>query len=293
MSGPKLRALVIGLIASLLLCLSMLGTPMLTAASSSIETNKDVYRVGDVMTITVRDPNANVNRFFADTIEVIVKSTSDPGGIKVVLTETGTDTGVFKGSVLLSGALAVGLNTLYVKPGDEITIVYGGITHKVRVASHEAVIVTTTATTAPTKTAPPKTISRTEALVPSEITNVTITTNVTIPVAPPVKVVNESLEELILMLKELKEDLKTLKDSKMALVRIQAVASIIAEKAYEEAKAGNLEDAKELALTALNMTRGVIKAYDEKAEVVKKYSESFENICEALAELIRAYTGSS
>ena len=89
MGRPKFRALVIGLIASLLLCLSMLGTPMLTAASASIETDKDVYRVGDVMTITVRDPNANVNRFFADTIEVIVKSTSDPGGIKVVLTETG------------------------------------------------------------------------------------------------------------------------------------------------------------------------------------------------------------
>jgi len=280
MGRPKLRALIVGLIALLILCFSML-TPMLTAGSVSIETDKDVYKVGDTIKITVRDPSANVNGFLIDAITVILKSTSYPVGTEVTLYETDVDTGVFTGTVIISDT-QIGPGYIYTKPGDEILIVYGGITHKVRVASHEAVIVTTTATTTPTKTVPP-----------SEITNVAITTNVTIPVAPPVKVVNESLEELILMLRELKEDLKTLKDSKMALVRIQAVASVIAEKAYEEAKAGNLEKAKELASIALNLTQGVIEAYDKKAEVVKKYSESFENICEALAELIRAYAGSS
>ena len=107
-----------------------------------------------------------------------------------------------------------------------------------------------------------------------------------------VKNITDAIEKLIVAvnetLKEFREDLEALRDARMTLVRVQAVAGIIAERAYEEAEAGNLTRAEELANVALNLTHRVIQAYHEKALVLQEYVEAFRKFCEAIYILSEA-----
>jgi len=87
-----------------------------------IETDKKAYNVGERIRITVKDPDANENLDVVETRPVRVYSTSDPIGTSINLVETGKNTGVFVGEVLLSEVPGPG--RVYVKFGDTVTIEY-------------------------------------------------------------------------------------------------------------------------------------------------------------------------
>jgi len=103
-------------------------------------------------------------------------------------------------------------------------------------------------------------------------------------------VINETLSSLKKLLDELRDDIEALREAKMTLTKIEAVAGTLADKAFEKAKSEEINEAEKLARKALNITNGVINAYYRKAQVFETYAIAFKNICEALAELIRALT---
>jgi len=104
-------------------------------------------------------------------------------------------------------------------------------------------------------------------------------------------IINKTLSSLKELLDELRDDIEALKEAKIALTKIEAVAGVVADKALEEAKLGNVDEALTLAQKALNLTNGVIDAYYRKAKVFETYAIAFRNICEGLAKLIKALTG--
>jgi predicted transcriptional regulator len=55
--------------------------------------------------------------------------------------------------------------------------------------------------------------------------------------------INETLELIRLMGENLRNDSKVMVDASLALVRIEAVAGVLAERAYEKAREGGLEEA--------------------------------------------------
>ena len=104
-------------------------------------------------------------------------------------------------------------------------------------------------------------------------------------------IINKTLSSLKELLDELRDDIEALREAKIALTKIEAVAGVVADKALEEAKLGNIDKALTLAQKALNLTNGVIDAYYRKAKVFETYAIAFRNICEGLAKLIKALTG--
>jgi len=88
----------------------------------NITTDKNYYDIGDKIKVTIEDPDADKDPSIVNTIRVRVTSTSDAVGATVTLAETGPDTGVFTGEVLLSDTIGPG--RVYVNLGDEVTISY-------------------------------------------------------------------------------------------------------------------------------------------------------------------------
>ena len=84
--------------------------------------DKSYYDVGDMATVTVNDPDANVNPDMLDTVQVTVYSSSDPVGQTLTATETGENTGVFTTTVQVSSSIATG--KVYAKYGDTLTASY-------------------------------------------------------------------------------------------------------------------------------------------------------------------------
>jgi len=87
-----------------------------------ITTDKDAYNIGEKIKINITDPDAN-NTTGIDMIKVKVTSTTDPVGVYVTLVETGPNTGVFTGEVLVTDT-AIGTGYILARLGDEITITY-------------------------------------------------------------------------------------------------------------------------------------------------------------------------
>ncbi len=110
------------------------GTPVLLKKTVKfiswnpvIMTNKEYYSIGQSINITIKDPDANKNPNVRETITVVIKSTAYPMGKTVTLLETGPDTGVFSGVVVITDNLANALkysNYIYAKYGNEINISY-------------------------------------------------------------------------------------------------------------------------------------------------------------------------
>jgi hypothetical protein len=84
------------------------------------------YKIGDSATLTITDKSANLDPNAINTVLVSVTSSSDQFGILVVFTETGPNTGEFRGSFLLSNAQSSfgPIPTIRTKTGDNINIVY-------------------------------------------------------------------------------------------------------------------------------------------------------------------------
>jgi hypothetical protein len=93
-----------------------------TSWDPEISTDKKFYNIGEKILITVKDLDANKDPGALDVIIVTVTSTSDPIGTRVTLVETGVNTGVFTGEVLVSDTIGTG--RIYAKFGDVISITY-------------------------------------------------------------------------------------------------------------------------------------------------------------------------
>lgn len=79
------------------------------------------YPVGGQAILQITDPDMNLNPDAIDKFDTSVWSDSDSGGIKVSMTETGPNTGVFQGTVYLTSDLSSSGNRLHVSPGDTVT----------------------------------------------------------------------------------------------------------------------------------------------------------------------------
>ena len=102
-------------------------------------------------------------------------------------------------------------------------------------------------------------------------------------------IINKTLSRLEELLDEFRDDVEALRGVNTALTKIEAVASVLADEALEEAKVGNLDRAVELAQKALNITSGIIDAYYRKAKVFEAYAKAFRGICEALTGFINVH----
>ncbi len=99
----------------------------IVAFDGEISLDKESYNVGDVVKVTVRDPDANRDPDKVDTVTVKVTSTSDPvGPPPIVLRETGKDTGEFVGLIVISDNPADlgATGKIFARVGDTITVTY-------------------------------------------------------------------------------------------------------------------------------------------------------------------------
>ena len=80
------------------------------------------YACESVAVIQVDDCGLNLDGGVVETVSVTITSDSEPGGETVLLTETGTASTVFEGSISLSGTDSAGV--LLVAPGDAVTVSY-------------------------------------------------------------------------------------------------------------------------------------------------------------------------
>ena len=84
---------------------------------------EDSYREGSAGTLRVVDPDRNLHADTPDSISSIVYSDTYRGGIKITLTETEPDSGVFEGEVIFDVLHSEG-NRLQVSEGDIVTAAY-------------------------------------------------------------------------------------------------------------------------------------------------------------------------
>lgn len=84
--------------------------------------DKSTYSIGDWAVVTLQDSSKNVLLDSVESITITLRSNSDFDGNKIVLVETGPNTGIFSGSIQLSSSAS--LDTLYVKEGDSIHAMY-------------------------------------------------------------------------------------------------------------------------------------------------------------------------
>ena len=82
------------------------------------------YPVNSQGTLQITDLDMNLNPDAIDKFDASVWSDSDSGGIKVTMTETGPNTGVFQGTVYFTTDLSSSGNRIHVTPGDTVTADY-------------------------------------------------------------------------------------------------------------------------------------------------------------------------
>jgi len=86
------------------------------------------YPVNSQGTLQITDLDMNLNPDAIDKFDANVWSDSDSGGIKVTMTETGPNTGVFEGTVYFTTDLSSSGNRIHVTPGDTVTADYTDMT---------------------------------------------------------------------------------------------------------------------------------------------------------------------
>ncbi|RLA82309.1 MAG: hypothetical protein DRG31_07530, partial [Deltaproteobacteria bacterium] len=99
-----------------------------TSASISYQTatmtfDKNIYLMTDTATITLNEPDLNLDPSLKESVTVTVTSTSDSAGIRVTLVETDVDTGIFNGTFTFTSGTSIG-TMLQAKKGDTIKAVY-------------------------------------------------------------------------------------------------------------------------------------------------------------------------
>jgi len=90
----------------------------------TIELNKDAYGLSDTIEISVYDVDLNVNPSLAETVAIVVASTTETIPESITLSETGLSTNEFSGSVPLALGEPLLDGILQVAHGDTITATY-------------------------------------------------------------------------------------------------------------------------------------------------------------------------
>ncbi|MET1101997.1 MAG: hypothetical protein ABWW69_05950 [Pyrodictiaceae archaeon] len=90
--------------------------------SASLSVNPTSVKYGDTIEVTVKDPEANADTTKVDQVEVVVSV----GGTEasLTLTETGENTGVFKGTLCVKRSASVDSTPVTIEPHSEITFKY-------------------------------------------------------------------------------------------------------------------------------------------------------------------------
>ncbi len=97
-----------------------------TANSTQSVTLSGVPKAGNTLTVSVTDLDANLDSTKIETVVATATSTaSNPLQATSMLTESGTNTGFYTGTLILSSSTTTG-NTLQVTRGDELTVEYDG-----------------------------------------------------------------------------------------------------------------------------------------------------------------------
>ncbi|RLG91598.1 MAG: hypothetical protein DRO36_03940 [Candidatus Hecatellales archaeon] len=91
--------------------------------TATMSFDKNIYLMNETATITLTEPDKNLDPNLKESVTVTVTSTSDTAGIRVTLVETDTDTGVFSGTFSFTSGTSVG-TMLQAKKGDTIKAVY-------------------------------------------------------------------------------------------------------------------------------------------------------------------------
>ncbi|MDE1841156.1 MAG: hypothetical protein KGI09_04665 [Thaumarchaeota archaeon] len=100
------------------------GSGTISWNQGSIQWLQSSYPVNSQAIVQITDPDMNLNPGAIDKFNTSVWSDSDSGGIKLTMTETGPNTGIFQGTVYLTTDLRSAGSRLHVSPGDTITAEY-------------------------------------------------------------------------------------------------------------------------------------------------------------------------
>ena len=103
--------------------LSYLAGGPFGGGSPSVDIEEGYYKTDDTVNVTVEDSNANQRPFVIETISVTMSSTL-PDSLAITLTETGVNTGVFEGTVVLQSPSEGNSTKLAVADGNTITATY-------------------------------------------------------------------------------------------------------------------------------------------------------------------------
>ena len=99
------------------------ATAKVSFTTATVSFDKELYQLNETATITVFDPDANVNLELKDKVQVSVFSGGDPAGVAITLVENATDSGFFTGTVSFTEEASAGAS-LHVQPIDLITAQY-------------------------------------------------------------------------------------------------------------------------------------------------------------------------
>jgi len=92
----------------------------IAAHTATLSFDKANYETADTATVTLTDPDKDTNSDLKESYTVTVYSDTDKAGISLSVSETGTDTGIFTGTMTFSTTRSAGTQ-LRVSPGDTIT----------------------------------------------------------------------------------------------------------------------------------------------------------------------------
>jgi len=256
------RYLVLSLIIALLILTSVAVYGQLpTTPKLSVKTDKVEYVVGDIIVITGTTPLPGV------TVTITIY---DPTGFpKDFRFLTAGDDYKFSTTIKIPDDWVDGMYRVEARVGTASVstefLITTAITPKTPIQTPQIPITTPTQpiTIVPTPTKP----------LPTNISEV-------------VSLINETVRELRGLIEEFRSDLQYIKDAEQTLIYIQAVAGILANEAYEAAKAGDLDKAVKYAEKALNLSYKVIEAYRAKAETIELYAKALNELVSSLTNLI-------
>lgn len=100
------------------------GTALVKWSEGNVKWANASYPINSQGIVEITEPDMNLNPKAIDKFDVNVWSSSDTGGIKLVMTETGPDTGIFDGLVYFTTDLQSSGNRLHVADGDTVTAEY-------------------------------------------------------------------------------------------------------------------------------------------------------------------------
>jgi hypothetical protein len=100
------------------------GSAIIKWNEGNIKWLQSNYLTNSQGVVEITDPDMNLNPKSVDKFETSIWSDSDTGGIKLAMTETGPDTGIFDGMVYFTTDLKSSGNRLHVTDGDTVTAEY-------------------------------------------------------------------------------------------------------------------------------------------------------------------------